>query len=475
MRQRSFVIICAAAVLCASYVHAQPAAVEQIKGFVDRGVIAAEQKDWAVALKYFYDAAALSTKTDPTLQSFFPPIALNAALAHVQLGNELLAIMWFHVYLAAAPQAPNAATVKSEIARMEVALQSKIRRLLDDATATARGGKYATTERANQEVLGYVAVAHARAGDLQAALRLASGIEKLMTLDDTSLADHIAASYAWSLAIRGQLNEAAKIVDQTEKLGRTLSKADWRPVRQPFEETIGGNRNEATDRFWLAIMATYLNGVDMNVAPQDQLAQALDACAMNDPSAAKSLVSRIHDTRKRQQLTEFIAELESLPCGRSALFAWLRIATDASDNVLLRNLPEALKTSSECAFTYMKERVPCLVPVAAAFLHEQAEALQTVARRLARPGLTLFGSVGLVMAPEKGRIVVREVVSGGPADQAGIRVGDEIIEVDGQPVRTTTDAFKRIRGPRGTTVVINVRRASQAVVSITVTREVIPS
>ncbi len=73
-----------------------------------------------------------------------------------------------------------------------------------------------------------------------------------------------------------------------------------------------------------------------------------------------------------------------------------------------------------------------------------------------------FGGVGIDGAPwADGRIVVKQLVAGGPADLAGMKVGDVITQIDGKA--TEGSIFKdivdhRLRGRAGTPVTIVVRR-----------------
>jgi len=74
-----------------------------------------------------------------------------------------------------------------------------------------------------------------------------------------------------------------------------------------------------------------------------------------------------------------------------------------------------------------------------------------------------FGGVGIDGVPlPDGRIVVRQLVRGGPADLAGIRAGDIITHIDGKA--TAGSNFQqmvatRLRGKAGTPVRLKVRRA----------------
>lgn len=81
----------------------------------------------------------------------------------------------------------------------------------------------------------------------------------------------------------------------------------------------------------------------------------------------------------------------------------------------------------------------------------------------AAPAAKNFGGTGIDGVPwADGRIVVKQLVSGGPAHLAGIKVGDLITHIDGKP--TEGSNFKdmvehRLRGRAGTPVEIVVRRS----------------
>ncbi|HEX9078555.1 MAG TPA: PDZ domain-containing protein [Desulfuromonadaceae bacterium] len=77
-----------------------------------------------------------------------------------------------------------------------------------------------------------------------------------------------------------------------------------------------------------------------------------------------------------------------------------------------------------------------------------------------------FGGCGIdgVALPD-GEIRVRQLVTGGPAHYAGIRVGDIITAIDGKATRGSdfrTMVQKRLRGVAGTPVVLKIRREGEA-------------
>lgn len=76
------------------------------------------------------------------------------------------------------------------------------------------------------------------------------------------------------------------------------------------------------------------------------------------------------------------------------------------------------------------------------------------------PGIELAG-IGAILAAEGDVLMVRGVVDGGGAQQAGLHEGDAILSIDGAPVGPLGfgGCIERIRGPEGTVVMLEVRRA----------------
>jgi carboxyl-terminal processing protease len=74
---------------------------------------------------------------------------------------------------------------------------------------------------------------------------------------------------------------------------------------------------------------------------------------------------------------------------------------------------------------------------------------------------------------EDGGVEVTYLFSDQPAEKAGLRVGDVIMKVDGQDVTQMdlTEAISLIRGPRGTEVVLTIKRGEEALQDIKVIRD----
>jgi carboxyl-terminal processing protease len=69
-------------------------------------------------------------------------------------------------------------------------------------------------------------------------------------------------------------------------------------------------------------------------------------------------------------------------------------------------------------------------------------------------------------------VVILSVVSGSPAEKAGLQAHDSILSIDGEPVRPEEglSVVERIRGPAGSDVTLEVQTPGQSKRSITVTR-----
>lgn len=75
-----------------------------------------------------------------------------------------------------------------------------------------------------------------------------------------------------------------------------------------------------------------------------------------------------------------------------------------------------------------------------------------------------FYGIGVTINQRNGRIYVIGVSEGRPAQKAGLKYGDAILEVNGESARdwTQSDALKHVRGERGTEVDLTVERAGVA-------------
>ena len=87
-----------------------------------------------------------------------------------------------------------------------------------------------------------------------------------------------------------------------------------------------------------------------------------------------------------------------------------------------------------------------------------------------------FGGLGIEVGMENGFVKVISPIDDTPAQRAGVRSGDLIIRLDGQPVKgmTLDEAVKQMRGKPGTEIRLTiVREGSDKPLEIVVVRDVI--
>jgi carboxyl-terminal processing protease len=79
-------------------------------------------------------------------------------------------------------------------------------------------------------------------------------------------------------------------------------------------------------------------------------------------------------------------------------------------------------------------------------------------QRAARDG---FGGVGVLLEDDADPFRITKVISGSPADVAGIQVGDQVVSVDDRPTasRSQNDVIRQLRGPVLSTVAIGIARS----------------
>jgi carboxyl-terminal processing protease len=69
-----------------------------------------------------------------------------------------------------------------------------------------------------------------------------------------------------------------------------------------------------------------------------------------------------------------------------------------------------------------------------------------------------FTGIGISITMRNGFVTVISPIEGTPAYKAGIKAGDKIVKVDGEPTNDLRQAVKMIRGPKGTKVVVTIIR-----------------
>ncbi len=86
-----------------------------------------------------------------------------------------------------------------------------------------------------------------------------------------------------------------------------------------------------------------------------------------------------------------------------------------------------------------------------------------------------FGGLGIEVTMESGLVMVVSPIDDTPAFRAGIKTGDLILQLDGEPVLglTLAEAVDRMRGRVGTDIKLTIRRENQEPFDVTITRAII--
>jgi carboxyl-terminal processing protease len=87
-----------------------------------------------------------------------------------------------------------------------------------------------------------------------------------------------------------------------------------------------------------------------------------------------------------------------------------------------------------------------------------------------------FGGIGAEITLQNGVITVVSPIDDTPAFYAGIKTGDRIIRINGEPTRgmTALEAVRKIRGPKNTRVKLTIRRTNaDRLTDVTITRNMI--
>ncbi|MDL2316373.1 S41 family peptidase [Desulfovibrio sp. OttesenSCG-928-A18] len=88
-----------------------------------------------------------------------------------------------------------------------------------------------------------------------------------------------------------------------------------------------------------------------------------------------------------------------------------------------------------------------------------------------------FFGVGIEISTENNQLIVVSPIEDTPAYKAGLKAGDIILAVDGQPTQdmTTQEAVSKIRGPKGTEVeLLIMHKEAKAPTSVKIVRDAIP-
>ena len=87
-----------------------------------------------------------------------------------------------------------------------------------------------------------------------------------------------------------------------------------------------------------------------------------------------------------------------------------------------------------------------------------------------------FEGIGIEFSMLDGYITVIAPIPGTPSDRAGLVTGDKIVKINGESAYkiSTDEIVKKLRGPKGTSVVVTIKRLGSENFDVTLIREKIP-
>ncbi len=83
-----------------------------------------------------------------------------------------------------------------------------------------------------------------------------------------------------------------------------------------------------------------------------------------------------------------------------------------------------------------------------------------------------FEGIGAYVEMIEERFTIQSPIKGSPAEEAGLRPGDTVLEVDGEDIagQTINEIIAKVKGPAGTEVTLKIERAGRGTFDVTVTR-----
>jgi tetratricopeptide (TPR) repeat protein len=206
---------------------------------MEKGLAAAKIKDYALAIRYFQEAR----RTSP----YAPEILYNIGLAESRMqGRQFSAMTWFKAFLAASPNSPKVAQVRSLYKEMEVSTESDVRKLIN----LRRDVASRLPENERSTALWIVAGYQARTGEFVTAAQTASGSGIRRGIAFRDIADYQAQSGDFSGALRSaSMAEEARGCAYSAVARQQAGKGTVSGARQALElaRANGGCPNNPAD------------------------------------------------------------------------------------------------------------------------------------------------------------------------------------------------------------------------------------
>lgn len=193
-------------------------------------------------------------------------------------------------------------------------------------------------------------------------------------------------------------------------------------------------------------------------------APAADVVADLQLASGGAVKGLVRDEASKQALAGAVVSTEGSVAGASALPLLASARTDATGAFELRGLAQGQRSITVAAADHNGRIVGGLDVRDGVTLGPLTIELSKVKEGEA-PQLELVG-VGAVLFAKGDAMVIEQVLPGGGAAEAGLIAGDAIVEIEGVPAAELgfAGSIEKIRGPEGTSVLLQVRRPGEGAV-----------
>jgi protocatechuate 3,4-dioxygenase beta subunit len=181
-----------------------------------------------------------------------------------------------------------------------------------------------------------------------------------------------------------------------------------------------------------------------------------------------TLSGRVVDADGKQPLAGATVGFDALTSAGMGGGGYAR--TDESGAYTLEGAPPGPFSIRIAREGYVSKIIPGLVTRGADTLRQDVEL-----RRFVEGGpRDELAGIGAVLAPAANGVMVGSVVSGGPAESAGMMKGDRIVRIDGVDATAMplSDCIQRLRGAEGSIVSVQVDRGGKTV-ELTIRRRIV--
>ncbi|MBU1862894.1 MAG: S41 family peptidase [Candidatus Omnitrophica bacterium] len=158
---------------------------------------------------------------------------------------------------------------------------------------------------------------------------------------------------------------------------------------------------------------------------------------------------------------------ESIPQEETSLYEHIPLFTDALTFIKKYYVREV--TAKDLIYGALQGMLGALDPYSEFLPPKKYEDIKTETKGE-------FGGLGLVVSIKKKTLTVISPMEGTPAERAGMKSGDEIVEIDGVSTKeiTFSEAVEKMRGKPGTEVTLSIiRKGEDKILSFTIKRAVI--